>query len=618
MIEIAYYAAIFLSAFSLGKKILERFKLQMGFIELAVLSSALGFGAFSYATLALGVLGLLYKSILWILILLSLLFSKNEILYFFDGFWKTLGKIRKLKAVNLALAAILCIFILANLVASLSSPYLWDEVTYNIALPKIYAIHHKIIPVYDEFRSNYPFNINMLFTLGIIISNASLSKLFMFGYGTLLALAIFAFARQYFSLRSALLAALIYYTMPMVSNHISSAYTDMGVAFYIFLAYYAFYKWAGAGKSKANWFYLSAIMAGLSIASKHTALYYLPPLFLIMLYRLFFMEKQKLHSIITKTSLYLLIVLLLVSPWLIKSYVHTGNPIFPFGYQIFGGKFWDLEKSQNLIAFNFLESVGERTIPNFLAKFWDLTMNSPKYGMLLGFGPVFLAFAPLIFLFRKVDSVLKHLLIYSAISLSIWFFGPQVLRYLMIYPMLSIVSGEAADKMFQVKNIKIVVALLLISSLVFNSALWYGANRIKLPYALGMETEQEFYLKLEDHNAYNVFKYANENIPENSKLLLFREPRGYLSDLDYIRGDPLTQKVLDYSQIKDAGDMYRELKRLSITHILINTKVDFFGLHNPNQPPRYPEKILKLMDETLENNGKLLFSESGAYLYELK
>lgn len=616
MIEIAYYAAIFLSAFALGKKILNVFKLNLKFTEDIVFSSAIGFGAFSYTILLLGIFGLLYKSIFWALILLILLLSKNEILYFAKELRNLPAKIRKLGiGTNLILVIIFSIFILANLIASLSPPYLWDEVTYNIALPKVYAKHHQIIPVYDEFRSNYPFNINMLFTLGMVISDAPLSKLFMFGYGTLLALAIFAFARRYFSLRSSLLAALAYYTMPMVSNHISSTYTDIGVAFYIFAAYYAFYRWLET--SKLNWFFLSSVMAGLSIASKHTALYFLPPLFLGIVYKAL-KDNSGLWNAFAKTAIFFLIAFLFVTPWLIKSYVHTGNPIFPFGYQIFGGKYWDSEKSQNLVAFNFLESVGKRTVPNFLAKFWDLTMHSSKYGMLLGFGPIFLAFVPLIIIFRKVNPALKHLLIYSGISLAIWFFGPQVLRYLMIYPLLSVVSGEVIDKLLEVKKLKAFVMLALVSSLFFNSALWYGSNKIKLPYAFGIESEQSFYLKLKDNNGYNVFKYANKNLPKNSKLLLFREPRGYLSDLDYIRADPLTQKVLDYSQITNAEGMHKELKQLGITHTLINTKIGFFGLHKPNQPPRYSEKILSLMDETLQKHGKLLFSENGVYLYELK
>ena len=187
----------------------------------------------------------------------------------------------------------------------------------------------------------------------------------------------------------------------------------------------------------------------------------------------------------------------------------------------------------------------------------------------------------------------------------------------MIYPVLSIVSASVIDDLLYIKKLKIIVVITLSSSLIFNMALWYGANSIKLPYAFGIQSEQSFYLKLKDNNGYNVFKYANENLPKNSKLLLFKEARGYLSDLDYIRGDPLTQNVLDYSKIDNSQEMYNEFNQLKITHILINTKIDFFGMHNQNQPKRYSEKILKLMNETLQMHGQLVFSDNGVYLYEL-
>lgn len=611
MIEVGYFALIFFSAFSLGKKILERFKLNINFFEVFIFSSALGMGIFSYVTLFLGIFGLLYKSIILFLIVGILLFSKNELLYLVQGSKLLIKQIKKLGiGTNLVLIIILFIFILINLIASLSPPYLWDEVAYNIALPKVYAHHHKIIPIYDEFRSHFPFNINILFTIGILIANASLSKLFMFGYGTLLALAIFTFSRKYFSLRTGLLSALIYYTMPMVSNHISSTYIDIGVAFYIFMAYYSFYIWFET--NKINWFLLSSIMTGLSLASKHTAIYFIPPLFFGLGYKLFFKDKN-ISTFFNKTAFYFLVVFLLVSPWYAKSYIHTGDPIFPFGYSLFKSEYWDIIKNQNLIKSNFLES-DKKTFVNFLIKFWDLTMHSSTYGMLLGFGPVFLAFIPLIILMRRVNKVTRYLLICSIISMTIWFFNPQVLRYLMVYPMLSVISGDVIDSLLKIKQLKKLVMLLLASTLIFNLILWYGANSIKLPYVFGLESEQDFYLKLKDDNGYNVFKYANENLPKNSKLLLFKEARGYLSNLDYVVGDPLTQKVIDYSKIWSSEDLYKGLKSLNITHVFINTKVAFY---NSKQSARYSEREVKLMNELLQQHGKLLFSDRGVYLYEL-
>lgn len=621
MIELLYFAIICFSAFSLGKKIFDKFKINASFLEIVVFSVSIGFAVFAYATLALGIAGLLYKSIFLLLITTPLLFSKSELLYFAHELKSILNQIKKLRfGISLILIIVLSIFVLLNMIASFSPPYLWDEVFYNLAVPKIYVRHHEIIPIYDEFRSNYPFNINMLFTIGLLIKNAALSKLFMFGYGTLLALAIYTFSRRYFSLRASLFAATVYYTMPMISNHISSAYVDIGVAFYIFIAYYAFYLWYET--DKINWFFVSSIMTGLSLATKHTALYYLPPLFLWLIYTLFFKKKASFIGAFKKTFLYFMIALLFAMPWYVKSYIYTGNPIYPFADSFLRNTYLNPFQIQSGLSSGFFESnvlgaVGERTLPNFLAKFWDITMHSSKYGMLLGFGPVFLAFVPLVIMMKKISKAEKFLLLYSVIAFIIWFYGPQVFRYLMIYPMLSIISGNAIDSLLNIKRVKIFVMLVLISSLFFNLALWYGANSVKIPYIFGLESEQSFYLKLKDNNGYNVFDYANKHLPPNSKLLLFREYRGYLSDFDYVIGDPLNQKVVDYSKANNGEEMYKELTKAGITHVFINTKLGFAGIHSPSQPPRFSKKILDLMDETLKLHGRLLFAENGIYLYEL-
>ena len=611
MTEIIYFIAILVASLGLGKKILCLFKLKLSNLEVIVFSSAIGLGILSYATLILGLIGLLYKSVFLILIILALIFSIKEIKFLIEEIKNLIYKVKKLKTgINLIFIIIFLLFAMLNMIASLSPPYLWDEVTYNIALPKIYALHHKIIPLDYEFRSNYPFNLNMLFTVGMVVANAELSKLFMFAYGTLLAIAIFSFARRYFSLRCSLLATLAYYTMPMISNHISSTYTDIAVAFYVFMAYYAFYLWIE--KNENNWLLLSTVMSGLSIASKHTAVYFVPILFLGIIYKQFFIDKGNFISFFKKSLLYFLIAFLLATPWYIKSYAYTGNPIYPFL-----DSFFNSSNAYSLnIGLNFLDSVGPRSLTNFLLKFWDLTMHSSKYGMLFGFGSVFLAFVPLIFLTIKSNKVTNYLLIYSFIAMVIWFFGPQVIRYVMIYPMLAIVSGVVIDYLLKIKNINYFVIMILLTTLVFNLALWYGANSIKLPYVFGRESEQSFYTKLKDENGYNVFKYANDNLPKNSRLLLFREYRGYLSNLDYIVGDPVLQKVVDYSKFANTEDMYNELKRLGITHVFINTKIDSAAVHELGRP-RYTEKHIKLMDELLSLHGKLLFESNGIYLYSL-
>ena len=48
------------------------------------------------------------------------------------------------------------------------------------------------------------------------------------------------------------------------------------------------------------------------------------------------------------------------------------------------------------------------------------------------------------------------------------------------------------------------------------------------------------------------------------------EWKGFFLEREYVLADPLTQAYIDYSKFQDEEDFYEELKRLKITHILIN------------------------------------------------
>ena len=310
---------------------------------------------------------------------------------------------------------------------------------------------------------------------------------------------------------------------------------------------------------------------------------------------------------------------MLVSPWYIRNYLVTGNPIWPFAYSVFRGIFRDEVLASESISLH-VSQPGGKSMLSYFTLLWNITMHSSNYFMQLGFGPLFLAFIPLIVFMKKIKKITIYLLVYSLIFITIWFFGAQVLRYLMVYPVLSIISGIVMVSLLDVKSLRKLVIFLLILSLSFNLLLWYGANSKKLPYVFGLESEKGFYLKLSDHNGYNVFDYINKNLPKNSKLLLFREVRGYLSDRDFIIAPEKAQKVINYDLIKNSDELYKRLKELKITHILINTKVELFqaDFKFSKAPPYFSRRVVNLMDEVLNENSELIFEHNGVFLYSLK
>lgn len=618
MIELIYFTLIFFFVFSVGSKVFNRFKLNLDFIGIVVFSSAIGFGILSYIAFVLGILGIMYKWIILGIIFFTLFFCSKELKYFFSGAISYIKKFKNLRRFDKILIIIFVLFLLLNMFVSLAPPFLWDELYYNIAIPKIYARHHQIIPLDSIWTSNFPFNINILFSIGLILKNAQLAKLFMLAYGTLLALAIFSFARRYFDIRTGLISMLVFYTMPMISAHITSTYIDIGIAFYVFLAFYALIMWMyNNGK---NWFFLSAIMSGLSIASKHTALYYLPVIFVFITYKLLFKEKKNIFRYALFIGFYFTICFLLASPWYIKSYVYTDNPIWPFGYSIFGGKYLDDDVNSILTGSSYNNAIGEKSLAYYITFLWQSTMNSSQHNLTLGYGVIFLAFIPLLIFLKKNNDVMKYLIMYSLVSFTIWFFGRQVLRYLLIYPILSIIAGTVIVLLLKQKKLGKIITLLLIFTIIFNSTIWFGINYKKFPYILNLESEEDFYAKLDNHNGYRAFKYLNQHASKDSKLLLFRETRGYFSEIDYFFSDPKLQKVINYKELENGEDMYKRLKELGIDFVFINNNLENF---RPNQAQPnltfsfYDNQSVEIMDETLNRYGELLYSEDSILIYKL-
>ena len=204
--------------------------------------------------------------------------------------------------------------------------------------------------------------------------------------------------------------------------------------------------------------------------------------------------------------------------------------------------------------------------------------------------------------------------------MSYYLFGLQLLRYILVYAPLSLISALVMDDFYRKGYFKKILTILLIITFVFTAVLWVGVFGQKMLYVFGMETEAQYYSKLTDYNGYPVFQYINKKLPQDSLIFFFRESKGYLSDRDYIVGLPSDQKVVDYSKIKTEEDFYKQLKQNNVTHILINTKNEIYlpqDVVEKRQRP-FSKEHQRLMDNLLTKYGEFLIEDNGVYLYRLK
>lgn len=560
MIELLYLAAYASAAYCTGNFFLSAAKARFrSFGEEAVFSQALGLIIFSYATFALGLLGLLHSGYFRIMLALLLLLFFKRIKKAALYLWQSIRqRSYKLKFDN-ALVMLIASLAALNLFAALAPVHSSDAIAHHIALPKIYAEQHRITSIPDIIPSNYPLAVNMLFLDGYLIESGELSELIAAYIGLLLALAIYFFCARYFTKRTGLAAAAIFYTLPIFSLYNIRGFVDIATGLYSFLAIYAFFIWH---EREGGWLALSAAAAGFAAATKTSAIIVPTMIGIFLAYDYAFIKKRITLGIVA----YGTVAAAMVMPWLIRAFVNTGNPFYPLFYNIFGGAYINAVVSQYWV--DALRGIGFGTGVFELIKLpWNVTMHSTAFRETLGTGPVFLAFIPALLLIKKADAKIKALLLMAAAFTLAWFFTAQVLRYIfVVYAMLAVVTGYVINRMLKERQLRAAAAAGFAIIMVVNLAIWAGANSDELKAAAGLQSRENF-LQQKVSN-YNLLRYANENL-EGARICLYGDIRGYYSDNEYVGCHPAWQGYIDFSRIDSGEALLGRLKELRVTHILV-------------------------------------------------
>ncbi|MBI1935164.1 glycosyltransferase family 39 protein [Candidatus Woesearchaeota archaeon] len=632
MIELAYLALLLVISIALGRRILKY--IGIGFnssLEGMVFSLPLGLSAIAYAMLFAGLLGYLYKSVL--VIILALLYI---------ALWKDVGELLRIifssirnfsfnkfvRKHDIALnfysivIILLLLFPLMNFFLSFSPPWHFDVIAYHLAMGKIYIAAHKVVYIPYMLFSNFPSLIDTMYMVGLLLSNGILANLLGYSLGIAFLASIYKFCQRFFNERIALLSSLIFYSFPLIFMLSRTSHIDVQLAFFVFLSVYAICVYSKSKDSK--WLFLSAIFSGLGISSKvfgAVAAAVIFALLVLILIRDVSKKRMDYKSAFAKSAAFCIIAFVIVMPWLLKSYFFTGNPVWPELNEIFHGKYWDEKHQQGI---NVMHNLRKPSLCNYLRLPWDIvTQQGKRLGNIdedLEIGPFVLAILPLYFFVGKKDRVINSFFMLLFVYLTVWFFLSHIFRYV-IYavPLIAIISGYVIHELLKINLLSRALKLLLLFTFGFNLLFFIGANAKEFPAALGLESEDNFHSKYPGP-IYDASKFANSNLPESAKILLFRDTRGYFIDRGYVWADPLTQAYIDYSNIKSEDDYYKELKRLGITHILVNNN---FGWRNPlhdviTSDYRYTPEILEMKDRFLEKYTRNLYNNGDILVNELK
>jgi hypothetical protein len=256
-----------------------------------------------------------------------------------------------------------------------------------------------------------------------------------------------------------------------------------------------------------------------------------------------------------------LIVVLAVSPLLVKNLRYTGNPLFPFMPRTFPSAYWDANRFQLL-----QDDVGQaaRTPADLIRLPYSLSFFNHGYGGLVG--PLFLVFLPFLLLGPVRD---RRWLFWALLVLACAPWLTASLRFVYIVFVVLAIFAMRAYEAAGGKLLRAVFGVLIAMNFVMGFAMlekFYQAHSV-----LSGAADPEQYRE-DRFPAYAVFAYINKNTPPDARILLAGEARNY-----YLKRPYQLSTGLDYCILKkylvpsgDARAFVAAMKKDGFSHLVVS------------------------------------------------
>ena len=551
--------------------------------ELTIFSAAVGFAIIGYCVFILGICQVLYPAVIYsftaicaVLSLAGWLAAKKARTEFLllsrtESYETRTPDGQMAVVINRCCFVILAISQLACMMLVLTPEIGKDALIYHIGVPKMFLEHHGIYFIPGNIFASYPFFSEMLYIWGLSLWGEILPKGTHFAIAIFILFSMWKFGRRYVHENSfEFLPLLIFFTIPSVFINAHTAYCDLILAFYTFVALYAFINWFNT--EEKLWLILCAVFSGIAMSIKYGGLSFpfIGSLGVLWACRKNGMPSRKAVHLL---SLYILFTFVTGAPFYLKNWIMIGNPLYPFFYEMFGGTGWSAEQAGYYDV--FIKNLGMgRTLLDYLLLPWNLSfksqMDSPLFDGLMG--PVFILVLPFAIGMRKISLEIKILLAYCLLALVFWASSAQQMRYLIpLFPFLAIMASLTFSYYRDNKIIFTLLLIFLVSGLAFNGYHIINDFRKVRPMSVltGHEDKEAFLTRMIP--SYAMLRYVNTQLPEGSYIFtIYMKNPAYLFNRPFYSDSMFESYTIEtiLNNSKTPGDVYLALKRKGFTHIL--------------------------------------------------
>jgi hypothetical protein len=323
------FGALFtlVACWSTGKLLLSRFKLDVFAEELQILRFATGSALFSLLVLTLTAMHLarteVFLGVAFVIILLSFRIKEEERLRLpdFSHGWKFLFYV-----VLVGFGT----FYFVNALAPEASP---DGSSYHLGFVAKYFRLHSLGRITTSMYASLSEGLEMLFLSAFSVGRHSSAALVEFGYFLGIPMVMLAYAQRFGFPKAGITAALIIFCSPVFGISGTSAYNDAAAVFILLCLFYSLQIWDAT--RQPGMLVVAGILAGFCYGIKYTLFLATPYCVCFVAWKLYRAKRPIIQPIIVVCGC----ATLLIAPWWIKNWVTVGNPLSPFGNQVFSNAY---------------------------------------------------------------------------------------------------------------------------------------------------------------------------------------------------------------------------------------------------------------------------------------
>jgi len=325
-----------------------------------------------------------------------------------------------------AAAGVLC---LPLLVLALGPRISWDAAVYHLSLPRRFVEAGGFEPVPMSLYAHWPLGTELLFAVALLAAGPLLAKLVHAGLGLLVLVTVFAGARRFHHPVSGWLAAPLVLANPVVLFEMSVAYVDLAYAFF-FIAGVLFVHQSRDGDAAPLW--LAGLCAGALVAVKVSgplgalalAAVALPP-------RLAALRRGSAAPLGALTLAFGVPVLAMGLPWVVRAALATGNPVYPFAYDWFGGPDWSPRLAAAFSDWQRSIGMGREPLDYLLLPWRVVTTDGGGYDRFAGdLGDFWVVLVPLALVAGWRLPLVRVCLGAAGAYFALWSLGSQQARFL--------------------------------------------------------------------------------------------------------------------------------------------------------------------------------------------